>query len=407
MTPGCDYNLRTKRIIPILIFAAVSCIPLLAQSSPEDVKSYVPVLRSVKSKFWKIDPTLGYAVKNVAGGVYVISDNGWQSAFLVTNDGVIVFDAPASFGKNIPSAIAKITDQPIKILVYSHIHKDHIGGSAAFKSIKGLQIIALESVADFLKEMNDPNRLLPSVTFKSEKTITLGGKTVELTRHFYHSHEGDLFMYVPQAKFLMAVDCVTPGYAPFQGFDITTNFHEYLKVFDELSAYDFDTFVGGHLTDIGGKKDVEITKEFTYDVYNTVADEVLLTTENLVERIRALAPDGVDHIVEVAFGANIKTDTEVLAQGGSMATYATNAPMPETPVWQLVFVNARLFFVGSDDVPAEAKIEATRDINKALEAGWQGLDIAEIVPLDQIARAHELVEHPAKPGRVIVAVAGA
>jgi NADPH2:quinone reductase len=67
-------------------------------------------------------------------------------------------------------------------------------------------------------------------------------------------------------------------------------------------------------------------------------------------------------------------------------------------------VNARLFFVGSDDVPAEAKIEATHDINKALEAGWQGLYIAETVPLDQIARAHELVEHPLKPGRVIVAV---
>jgi NADPH:quinone reductase len=134
------------------------------------------------------------------------------------------------------------------------------------------------------------------------------------------------------------------------------------------------------------------------------ADEVLLTTGNLAERIRALAPDGVHHIVEVAFGANIKTDTEVLAQGGSIATYATNTPMPETPVWQLVFVNARLFFVGSDDVPAEAKIEATRDINQALEAGWKGLDIAEIVPLDQIARAHELVEHPTKPGRVIVAI---
>ena len=134
------------------------------------------------------------------------------------------------------------------------------------------------------------------------------------------------------------------------------------------------------------------------------ADEVLLTNGNLAQRIRALAPDGVHHIVEVAFGANIKTDTEVLAQGGSIATYATNTPMPETPVWQLVFVNARLFFVGSDDVPAEAKIEATHDINKALEAGWQGLDIAETVPLDEIARAHELVEHPAMPGRVIVEI---
>jgi NADPH:quinone reductase len=134
------------------------------------------------------------------------------------------------------------------------------------------------------------------------------------------------------------------------------------------------------------------------------ADEVLLTGDKLVERIRAIAPEGVHHVVEVAFGANIKTDTEVLTQGGSIATYATNVPLPETPVWQLVFVNARLFFVGSDDVPAEAKIEATHDINKALEAGWQGLDTAEVLPLDQIARAHELVEHPAKPGRVIVAI---
>ena len=134
------------------------------------------------------------------------------------------------------------------------------------------------------------------------------------------------------------------------------------------------------------------------------ADEVLLTDENLAKRIRALAPDGVHHIVEVAFGANIKTDTEVLAQGGSIATYATNTPMADTPVWQLVFVNARLFFVGSDDVPADAKIEATRDINQALKAGWKGLDIAEIVPLDQIARAHELVEHPVKSGRVVVAI---
>src|SRR5246127_1398393 len=134
------------------------------------------------------------------------------------------------------------------------------------------------------------------------------------------------------------------------------------------------------------------------------ADEVLLIGDKLADRIRALVPDGVDHIVEVAFGANIKADTEVLAQAGSIATYATNTPMPETPVWQLVFVNARLFFVGSDDVPAEAKIEATRDINSALESGWQGLDIGEIVPLDEIARAHELVEHPVKSGRVVVAI---
>jgi NADPH2:quinone reductase len=134
------------------------------------------------------------------------------------------------------------------------------------------------------------------------------------------------------------------------------------------------------------------------------ADEVLLADGNLAERIRAVAPAGVHHVVEVAFAANIKTDMQVLAQGGSIATYATNAPTPEIPFWELVFVNAQIFFVGSDDVPADAKLEAARDLNQALEAGWQGLDIAEVVPLDQIARAHELVEHPVKPGRVLVAI---
>src|SRR5215831_5127427 len=55
------------------------------------------------------------------------------------------------------------------------------------------------------------------------------------------------------------------------------------------------------------------------------ADEVLLTDDTLVERVQRLAPDGVHHIVEVAFAANMTLDVEVLAQGGSIATYATNA----------------------------------------------------------------------------------
>lgn len=134
------------------------------------------------------------------------------------------------------------------------------------------------------------------------------------------------------------------------------------------------------------------------------AHEVLLNGEGLAERVRGLAPGGVDHIVEVAFGANIKADVEVLAQGGSIATYATDVFTLEIPFWQLVFGNARIFFVGSDDVPAGAKDEAARAINEALEAGWEGLEIAERFPLDEIATAHEAVERPTKRGRVVVTI---
>lgn len=132
------------------------------------------------------------------------------------------------------------------------------------------------------------------------------------------------------------------------------------------------------------------------------ADEVLLTDDRLAERIRELAPNGVDHIVEVAFGANIEMDVAVLAQGGSIATYATDAFRPDIPYWPLVFTNARVYFIGSDNVPIEAKREATRAINQTLEVGWQGLEIAAKFPLEAIAQAHEFVERPTKPGRVIL-----
>ena len=93
-------------------------------------------------------------MKDFGNGVYALSDNGWQSAFLVTEAGVIVFDAPASYGKHIPEAVAKVTNKPIKMLVYSHINKDHIGGSVAFRNTPALQIIALDTVSDFLSHGN-------------------------------------------------------------------------------------------------------------------------------------------------------------------------------------------------------------------------------------------------------------
>ena len=260
-------------VFAVIIGVATSAgVPAQAprQDSADRLRSYVPVLPTVKSQYWQVDPKIGYAVRSIGGGVHVVSDNKWQSAFLVTDEGVIVFDAPASFGRSLPSAIAQVTDKPIRMLVYSHAHNDHIGGSPAFAGVKDLKIVALDPVAEFLKEMKDPERLLPNETFSARKTITLGGKTVELRRGSYHSNEGDLLISIPQAKFLMAVDSVTPGYAPFEGFDLTTNFHQYLRMFDQLLAYDFDTFVGGHLTSIGTRRDVEIARDYTLDVYRTV-----------------------------------------------------------------------------------------------------------------------------------------
>jgi NADPH2:quinone reductase len=132
------------------------------------------------------------------------------------------------------------------------------------------------------------------------------------------------------------------------------------------------------------------------------AQEVFLNDAELPLQIKKLAPDGIDHIVEVAFGANIERDVELLKMGGSIAAYATNAANPTIPFWQMAFKNIQLFILGSDDFPPEAKASAARDINAALEAGWSGFAIGERIPLSEIARAHELAEHPQHPGRVVV-----
>ncbi len=127
-----------------------------------------------------------------------------------------------------------------------------------------------------------------------------------------------------------------------------------------------------------------------------------ISADEVVERIRALAPDGVHHVVEVAFHANLATDVELLALGGSIATYATGDPSPSIPFWPLVFKNIRLFFLGSDDFATEAKTVAAAGLTAALDGEWPGFKIAERFPLRSIAEAHECVEGQRAVGRVLV-----
>ncbi len=136
------------------------------------------------------------------------------------------------------------------------------------------------------------------------------------------------------------------------------------------------------------------------------ADDVVRTDgfaiDEVVECIRTIAPDGLHHIVEVAFHANIVIDTELLVQGGSIATYATGHPSPPIPFWPLIFKNVQLFFLGSDDFPLEAKTTAAAALNEALAGGWPGFEIAERFPLSSIALAHDFVENRPRGGRAVI-----
>lgn len=127
-----------------------------------------------------------------------------------------------------------------------------------------------------------------------------------------------------------------------------------------------------------------------------------LGADEFLASVRALAPDGVDHIVEVAFHANIPLDEQLLRQGGSVATYATGDPTPAIPFWPLVFKNVSIFFLGSDDFPPEAKLAGARALNEILQGEWPGFEIEARFPLRAIAEAHETIEQRRISGRVVL-----
>lgn len=115
-------------------------------------------------------------------------------------------------------------------------------------------------------------------------------------------------------------------------------------------------------------------------------------TEDVIERVRAAAPAGVDRIVEVALEENIAVDQAVLAQGGSVASYATRGVRPEIDIRSLMFGNQSLRFIMLYDVPDEAIQQGIADVTAALEAGaLTELPITRFT-LDEIAEAHDAVE---------------
>lgn len=111
---------------------------------------------------------------------------------------------------------------------------------------------------------------------------------------------------------------------------------------------------------------------------------------------------GVDHVVEVALGANLQLDLAVAAQPEArIVCYAAEADDPVLPVRACMNANIVLRFVLLYRFPPEALSQAARDITAALaEGALTELPVLKF-PLDEIAAAHEAVERGTL-GKVLV-----
>ena len=129
-------------------------------------------------------------------------------------------------------------------------------------------------------------------------------------------------------------------------------------------------------------------------------------TEDVADCIREITRGkGVDCIVEVAFGKNLPIAAEAIAPHGTIVTYASDAEAePRLPFWSLLFKNATIRLVGSDELPEEAERRAIADTSACLGMGLLRPRVARRFPLERIAEAHDAVDGGRAGGRVILDV---
>jgi glyoxylase-like metal-dependent hydrolase (beta-lactamase superfamily II) len=223
-------------------------------------------------------PVITTTLVDGTDNVYVFRYGGRQSMFVVTDDGVIATD-PAGYG--VPDAgatyvaeIRKVTSQPIRYLIYSHHHFDHIAGGAPFKEA-GARVIAHRRAVERLNALDDPNTVLPDEAVDDQHTVTLGGTTLELTYVGLNHSDSTLVMRLPQERIVFVVDLLPVGAVPGRGL---IDFYplEAEAAIERILAMEWDVLIPGHPGAggrLGTKQDAQDQLTFLRDVSAAVKAE--------------------------------------------------------------------------------------------------------------------------------------
>ena len=140
----------------------------------------------------------------VKTGLFMISGGGCNTLLRLSGNGLILVDGklPGNY-ENIVKQAAKLSysDQPIRALIVTDSAENHNGNNAQFLAA-GTQIVAQENVKQSLVQAspNGGNVALPTITFRDNYKLRLGGVEADLL-HFGNAHtNGDTVVYFPNLK---------------------------------------------------------------------------------------------------------------------------------------------------------------------------------------------------------------
>ena len=295
-----------------------------------------------------IHPELREHTEHFRKKIYKISDNvysavGWGLAntiMVVGDDGVIIVDT----GEDIDSArivhseLRKISDKPVRAVIYTHFHPDHINGVKAYVSEKEVRagealIIAHRSLLDNVINQGDkigsilgirtaytsgafldpeqnedmnlgigprPNVgrasfIAPTLTYEEKKRLTIAGVEIEL-RHVPSEAPDETAVYLPESKVLLSGETIQGPTLPNIHTLRGTKFRDpvtWYKSIDVLRSYGADHLVPSHGQPVSGKEKVEKVLRVTRDGIQFIHDQTIRFMN------QGLTPDELAEVVEL------------------------------------------------------------------------------------------------------------
>ena len=205
-------------------------------------------------------------ITKLAGEVYRFRNNSHYSVFAVTPAGVIATDPiNADAARWLKAEIATRFNRPVRYVVYSHDHADHISGGEVFADTAAV-VAHANAKAAIIGEKRPT--AVPGVTFTDQMTIELGGTVVELTYVGKNHSDNSIVMRFPRERLLFAVDFIPVNSYAFRDFP-DSYMPDWIDSLKRVEAMDFDVLVPGH-GPLGNKTSVTMFREYLQDLRDEV-----------------------------------------------------------------------------------------------------------------------------------------
>jgi glyoxylase-like metal-dependent hydrolase (beta-lactamase superfamily II) len=237
-------------------------------------------------------------MRKIAEDVYMMESSLGSSnaVFVVTPDGVFVWDADLKSADQVLAAIRKVTDKKVRYVAISHPAGDHSTGVWHYREDKPLFIstkrqmrdLFMQEAAEFAerKASNDPanaayknaEQIKPDIAFEGTMTLRFGGLTFQFTEEGTAHSTSDVTLFIPQKRVMMMGDLLDTDVHPGQGESagiFFSNAKRWIEVMDHIAARQLpiDTYVPGHGTvHIGrGAADLDEMKRYWIALRNEVS----------------------------------------------------------------------------------------------------------------------------------------